>query len=367
MKTLLVVAFVLAQAPVPDWHGTLADGLAEVQRLSDAQKPDEALAVTDQLLAPGRFARWREDASAHPGWKRTLVEAADPVFAAVGLSDLTPAARAAIHQARGVVLAHAARRSEANESFEKARALAGPGELRLDATYDLGWTALADGEEFRAQIPELGGPAAAPQAAAAQQAPGAPGTPEKPDPLELARAAYLRAREHFVERMKADWRDEDTRANVELVQKRLRELAEIQKKREEQKKQQEQDQKDQQQKDQDKKDQDQKDKDKKDPQKQDKPSDEKDRDQKKPDDQKNPDEKPKDEKKPEDTPKDQPSDAEKQDKDKKEAQPQPAKEQALTKEEVMRILDTLKEREEEGKKLLDQLRRSRRAKVKKDW
>ena len=56
--------------------------------------------------------------------------------------------------------------------------------------------------------------------------------------------------------------------HVELVQKRLRELAEIQKKREEQKKQQEQDQKDQ-----DQKDKDQKDKDKKDPQKQNKPSD----------------------------------------------------------------------------------------------
>jgi hypothetical protein len=39
----------------------------------------------------------------------------------------------------------------------------------------------------------------------------------------------------------------------------------------------------------------------------------------------------------------------------------------LTKEEVMRLLDTLKDREEEGKKLLEQLRRVRRAKVKKDW
>ncbi len=360
MKALLALALVLAQAP--PWHGTFAQGLAEIGRLSEADKADEALAIADQLLAPDRFARWRESATASPGWKRTLVEAADPAFAAIGISDLSSAARATVHHARGVVLARAARRAEADEAFEKARALAGPGDLRLDATYDLGWIALTEGEAFRAQIPELGGKPPAPQATAA-----APGQPPPPDPLELARAAYLKARGHFVERLQADARDEDTRANVELVQKRLRELAEIQKKREEQKKQQEQDQKDQQQKDRDKKDQDQKDKDKKDPQKQDKPSDEKDKDPKKPDEQPKPDDKSKDDKKKDEPPKDQPSDQDKKDKDKKEAQPQSAQEQALTKEEVMRILDTLKEREEEGKKLLDQLRRSRRAKVKKDW
>jgi hypothetical protein len=350
VKSFLVFALVLAQ------------GLADISRLSDAGKPDEALAVADQLLAPDRFARWREAATAQPGWKRTLVEAADPVLAAIGFSDLSPAARATIFHARGVVLARASRPSEADEAFEKARALAGPGDLRLDATYDLGWDALTAGEAFRAQIPELGGKPPDPQAAAA-----APGQPPPPDPLELARAAYLKARGHFVERLRTDARDEDSRANVELVQKRLRELAEIQKKREEQKKQQEQDQKDQQQKDQDKKDQDQKDKDKKDPQNKDKPSDAGDKDQKKPDEQKKPEDKPKGDKKKDEPPKDQASDQDKKDKDKKEAQPQSAEQQPLTKEEVMRILDTLKDREEEGKKLLEQLRRSRRAKVKKDW
>lgn len=383
MSALLAFALLLAQAsaqpavaakppekkPIEPWHGTLAQGLDEVRRLSEADKSEEALDVAERLLSPDGFARWRERATARPGWKRTIVEAADPLLAAIGLAELAPSERAAVHFARGVVLAHAGKHPEATEAFENARALAGPGDSRLDATYDLGCTALVVGEAFRAQIPELNGGAGAqtalappspsiPPAPPGSAAPGSP--PDKPDPLELARAAYLEAREHLVERLKGDAQDADTRANVELVQKRLRELAEIQKKREEEKKKQEQQKQDQQKddpnkQDKDSKDKDQKDKDKQDPQKKDPSSEDK--------DQKKPDEKPKDEKK--DQPKDQESDEQK--KEKKDAQPQPSKEEHLTKEEVIRLLDTLKDREDEGKKLLEQLRRSRRAKVKKDW
>jgi len=42
------------------------------------------------------------------------------------------------------------------------------------------------------------------------------------------------AKEHLVERLRADWRDEDTRANLEWIQRRLAELEEIERQREEQ-------------------------------------------------------------------------------------------------------------------------------------
>lgn len=139
--------------------------------------------------------------------------------------------------ARGVVLA---RRDQEHPSeagfasavpaFESARALAGPGRLRLDATYDLGLVHLFEAERWRAQIPELAG---APPAGAAPDA-------SQPDPLQTARAAYLAAKEPLIERLRADWRDEDTRANLELIQRRLRELDEIERQREEERQQEEQ-------------------------------------------------------------------------------------------------------------------------------
>ena len=141
--------------------------------------------------------------------------------------------------ARGVVLA---RRDQEHPSeagfasavpaFESARALAGPGRLRLDATYDLGLVHLFEAERWRAQIPELAG---APPAGAAPDA-------SQPDPLQTARAAYLAAKEPLIERLRADWRDADTRANLELIQRRLAELDEIERRREEQRQEQQQDQ-----------------------------------------------------------------------------------------------------------------------------
>jgi hypothetical protein len=336
--------------------GALAGGLAEMKKLSDAGKPDDALAAAEKVLAPGKFAKWREEATAHPGWKRTLVEAADPLFAAVGLSDLSPVERAAVHYARGVVLAVAEKRGEAGEAFEKARALAGPGDLRLDSTYDLAWTALAEGEVLRKQIPELGGTAPAavmPPTAAMPPAAGAPGAPPAPDALQLAKAAYLVARERFVERLKADASDLDSRANVELAQKRLKELAEIEKKREEEKQKQEQQKKDQ-------KDQDQKDKGK---------QDKDDKNQQNKDDAKDPqkDDKSEDQKKKDEQQKQQEEQQKEGEDKKKDAKPDASKEQQLTKEEIMRLLDTLKDREEEGKRLLEMRKRASRARVKKDW
>jgi len=378
VKALLLLALLQAaptpaRAPAPapvvePWKGSLAEGLAEMERLSAAGKTDESLAVAESLLAPDAFERWRASATAQPGWKRTAVEAAGPLFGAFGFAARSDAERATVHHARGVVLAAAeGQRTAAADAFERARALAGPGELRLDATYDAGWTWLAEGEAQRAKLPEISGSApSAPAPGGTPPAGAAPATgaaPPEPDPLPLARAAYLQASERFVDRVKLDPSDADTRANLELVHRRLRELAEIQKKREEEKKKQEQQQKDQEKKDQDSKDQ-QKDGEKKDDEKNpdSKPQEKKD-DKKDPADPKPDAKPPKDQESPPQQP-EQPTDP----KDpKKASKPKAGQEELLTREEVMRLLDILKDREEEGKKILEQLRAARRVSVKKDW
>ncbi len=340
---------------------SLAEGLDEVRDLSGAKKFDDAYALCGRLLAPTRFDAWRERQLAEAGGMKRVVEAATPAFDWLGVSGLSPEERAAVHYAEGVVASTAGDHAHAEPVFQSARSLAGPSDVRLASIYNLGVNALLDGEVERAKIPELQGGQAAPQAAPPAAAPGAP---PPPDPLDLARAAYVRAKTHLVERVRAQWDDADTRANIELVQRRLKELDEIQKKREEQKKKDEQEK-------QDKKEQDEK--------------------QKSPDDQKKDDEKeqqqkpdesekkdPKSEEKSDDEKKDQeeppkPEDAE-QSKDQKpeeqKPEPQPSEEtleKLLTKEEMMRLFDVLKQHEEEYDKLKAQMRQSRRAKAKKDW
>ncbi len=341
---------------------SLAEGLDEVRGLSGAKKFDEAYALCGRLLAPTRFDAWRERQRAEAGGMKRVVEAATPAFDWLGVSGLSPEERAAVHYAEGVVASTAGDRARAEPVFQSARSLAGPGDVRLASIYNLGVNALLDGEEQRAKIPELQGGQAAPPAPPA----AAPGAPPPPDPLDLARAAYLRAKTHLVERVRAQWDDADTRANIELVQRRLKELDEIQKKREEQKKKDEQEK-------QDEKDEKEKDE-KKNPSDQ-KKDDEKEQEQK-PDDSEKQD--PKDDEKSENDKKDQeeppkPEDAEQSKDEKPEEQkpePQPSEEsleKLLTKEEMMRLLDVLKQHEEEYDKLKAQMRQSRRAKAKKDW
>lgn len=348
---------------VKPYAGTLADGLEEMRALSEKNQHDEALRVADSLLAPTSFLRWKARATSEDGWRKSIVAAADPVFELLGVNGAPPPQRAAVHYARGVVLSRKGDRERSEQSFESARALAGAGELRLDAIYNLGVSALMEGESWRAKIPEISGQPAQPSPPAATP-PGPSGsTSAPPDPLDLARMAYLRAKGHLVERLRADWHDDDARADTQLVQKRLKELDEIQKKREQQKKEQQ---------DKDKKDQDDKNQDKKkdDKKPDDKSQDQKDKEQDKPEDQKpDPKDDKKDEpKKPEEKKDQKPEDAKPEEKkDDKQAQAQEPDEQVLSKEEVMRLLDILKQREDQGKKLLQQLQHARRVKVKKDW
>jgi len=51
------------------------------------------------------------------------------------------------------------------------------------------------------------------------------------DVVAPAKAAYLEARDHFAERLALDWQDSDTRANVELIQRRLKSIADIEEQR----------------------------------------------------------------------------------------------------------------------------------------
>jgi flagellar biosynthesis GTPase FlhF len=384
-----------AAQPAPHWSGGLAAGLSEIERLADAGDPDGAARVADDLLAPDAFLRWR--AARKEGFVRSALELADPVLERLGLNGPDARLRAAVQYAKGVALAGApdagqgedeAQRQRlvaSGEAFQRARALAGPGALRKDAIYDLGTLDLREGERQRAKIPELGGTPPAAPAPAAPGSSGAPGGPgaiapapgaagggeEAPDPLQLARKAYESALGHFVERLREDWHDADTRADVELTRRRLRELDEIERQRQQQ---QQQQQKQQQKQDKDQQ-QDQKDKDKQDQhQKQDQKQDQDQKDQQgEPKDQQQDKPSP-DEKKPEEPEKpDKPQDQKEGDQDEPkpdDAKPQEGQkpdERLLTREELMRLLDRLQQLEEQGEKIRAQLRQARRAKVDKDW
>ena len=324
MKSLLLVCALLlqdpAKAPAPArFEGTLAQGLKRIEELATAAQKDEALALSEQLL-----------------------------------SAFGSRARPAIEYARGVVQAGVKEREPAGESFQHARA-DGAGALRLASIYNLGALALEGAEECYQKLPEVSGKQ--PPAAAA---PGK--APPGPDALAEARKGYLAARERFVERLRAQWNDADTRADVELVQRRLKRLDEIEKKRkeEEQKKQkQQQDSKN----DKDPKDkQDPQDKDKQDPDP--KKDDAQDKD-KQPDQQPAQDPKDKDKqdpKKPEDHKPDEQKPGEQQ-----KPQPKDAQDPQLSKEEMTRLLDKLQQLEEQAAKLRAQIHKARRVAVKKDW
>lgn len=308
---------------------------------------------------------------------------------------LTEPERARAHFALGVVAATRALEEKpddpeqaeaqctaAREAFSAARALAGPGELRADATYDLGALELLHAEAVRATIPEISGQPPAqtmpiPQPGAAPgAAPTAP--PAAPaDPLAEARKLYGAAKTWLLERLRLDWQDEDTRANLELIQRRLHQLDEIEKQREQQKQEQKDQNQDQENKDK-KQDQDQKDKDEKD--QSDKSQDQQDPQDGKEGDQNEEKKKPEGEQPPE---KDQPQPDEKQPGEEEQqpegqegeqppedgTQPPPAQpeERVLTREQVMQLLDKLADLEKQQKALEAALRAKRRAAAKRDW
>ncbi len=346
----------------PAWPGTFADGFAQIRTFAEKQQLESAARVADALLAPNSFLRGKQAWSERGGWRAHVVAAVDPLLDMAGWNGLEPDVRAEVWYAKGVIATLAKDRETAEADLWKARGMTSDASLQRDTIYDLGTLSLQAGEEERAKLPEVSGKQAAPPTPV-PSAPGAqpagPGGAQPPDPLQLARAAYLLARDRFVERLRDDWQDADTQANVELCLKRLRELDDIEKKRkeEEQKKKDEQQKKDQQNKDQDKKD---KDKDKQDPEKDQQGKDDPKKDQDKPKDE----DKKKDEKKPDQPQDEKDKEAEKK---KKDAQPTQKQDEQMSPEEMTQLLDRLQRIEDEHKKIEAQLRAMRRAKVKKDW
>ena len=330
------------------YQAGLAPGIVQVREFAEQGDVTAARVLADMLIAPRgvaslRLAWWNEGGA----FVRGLLDATSSWTEPLGWNGRPSAERARISLERGLVSLAPEERGMAERDFGRALALAPAGELRAHASYDLALLPLLEGEDWRAQIPELGG-------TPPQPVPGAAPLPEEgqPDPLEMARGAYLEARARFIERLKLDWRDADTRANVELIQRRLRELDEIEQQREEQ--QQEQDQ---QQDGEENQDQEQN-SDQQDQQDQQEPEDgeQEPQDGEDGEEQEQPDEQPE-------------GDESEQDSQDQQSEPQDAEPQEvhLSQEELQRLLNRLAEHEKEAE-ALKELRHQRGSKgVDKDW
>ncbi len=346
-------------APAPEpYDGGYYDGMQELYAKSRAGDLAGAQQIGESLLAEGRVERWRTQLEEFSGGRSELLLA--PLrgpLAWLGVETSSAADRAEVHYALGLAQAAAGVASEADQRFERARVVAGgPGDVRLDATYALGTLDLMLGETFRQRIPEiaekLGLPPPPPPAPAAPTGGGAEPEPP-PDPIDLARSAYSMAREHLIERLRADWRDADARANAELCVRRLRELDELERQREEQ----QQENQDPQESDEKQDSEDQQD------QEQDPSEDSENQDESQKDDESEEDE---EEPKQDEEPQEDESEEEEQ---QQEPEPKEGEEQeaVLTQEEVKRLLQRLAELEEKGEEIRERLQRVRRERVERDW
>lgn len=317
------------------WGGTFAEGMAEVVRLAASDEHQAALELTERLLAPDAYQRWRAELEEAGGLGARVASALDGPLTWLGLERLPARDRAEVRFARGLLLVAGDAVLDADRELDLARVLAGPGELRHDAVYALGLLDLARGEALRQKIPEVTGAAPTPGGP-----PGAGGE-EESDPLELARQAYLEARAHLVERLRLDWRDEDARAAAELCVRRLRELDEIERRREEREQQQQQQQ---QQQDSSEEQQEQ--------------SEEQESEQEQdPQEQEPQQEEPSEEQFPEEEAEDEAE----------EARDEPPREMHLTEEQMKQLLELLRRHQEEGEMLEDRMRARRRPRTDRDW
>ncbi|MEM7308186.1 MAG: hypothetical protein AAF682_16015 [Planctomycetota bacterium] len=266
--------------------------------------------------------------------------------------------RAEFHYAEGVVRHMQGAWASSEVRLLSAAALAGPGELRLAALYNLGTLRLESAERLRVSFAEMAQAAAAGQPREDRELPD--------DPIAVLRSAYLSAKVELLDRLKLDFAHEDTRANLELVQRRLRELDEAEQPEEEP------DQEDQEPQDeQEGEDQEQQDGE----QSEDGEPQEDGEDQ----EQQGEDQPQEDGQQPEDPPDDPGEGAADQTSNDQqrptEELPEPmphetsadTAERVLSREEVLRLLDQLKQLEEEAQSLEALLRQSRRIPVEKDW
>jgi hypothetical protein len=217
-----------AEPPAAEpWERAFTVGYEQLLALGSEGRVDDALELGRRLLADNRYTRMRARHAERFGARlEPVYRALEPFSFALGFETRSAEQRAEVHYALGVFQALGGGVQSAEEAFQTARGLAGPGATRLDATYNLGALDLMLAEELRDKLPEVHG------RTNNALSPGFQHEPEdEQDTLPLARQAYEDAREHFVERLRADWRDADTRANVELIQRRLRELDEIEEER----------------------------------------------------------------------------------------------------------------------------------------
>lgn len=338
MKPLAIGLPLLLLLPQAEEATPYSARIEEVVSAHSQQDLEAALATLEGLLAEGR---------------------AEP---------LTEGQRAEVQYALGVVLA--ARNDlppdplnpppdvlEAAPPFESARALAGPTPLREDATYNLGGVFLREGERLRLTLPEVGNAGAQGLPAAAPAPAALPGD-EAADPLERARANYLTAKEHLLERLRADWRDADTRANLELIQRRLAELDRIQEEREQQQEQEQEQDEQGEEGEGEEGDEQESDEDSEGEQSEEDPSES---DSEGDPEQQEPQGGPPEEQETQET---QPPEEGGEAQTPESSEPQ---ERLLTREEVMRLLDRLGELEEQREELEAALRQSQRVPVPRDW
>lgn len=226
---------------VPELDAALAARVAEGS-FDDGFRSFALLCAKGELAEAESLAEvlsLRAEADQSSGWLERVGGAnkarlARRLMGGLGLGD-APAAEAVdderavlVQWTLGVARAEAGAVQSAETDFESVRARA-HGALRMDGMYGLGWLDLDLAETLYLTIPETTGASLDPLSPGFQ--PSAAGGDEGPDPLELAKAAYGLSLEHFLERLALDWRDADTRANVELIQRRLRRIEEIEEKR----------------------------------------------------------------------------------------------------------------------------------------
>ena len=323
---LLLLGLALSEAPRPDTEAAIHRVVLEVIEKAELEDYEGARALLDAHVAK------MEAAPLRTWFERLSGEEPAPLEV-----------RALLTHARGALEMRAGELDAAAEALARARAEAGPGLLRLDSTYDLGVLHLEEGELYRAQIPELSNGAVAPPPAAPVDG------EEQADPLELARAQYLKAKDWFIERLKLDWRDPDTQANMELVQRRLRELDELEREREEQEQEQEQEEGD---------------GESEESQEQEEGEESSEDEEQQGEDSQDNAEGEREPEEPEEGEGQEPEEEEGEEEEAGEAEPE---EIHLTQEEMQRLLDALREIEEQGEEVQEALRRVGRQGVDRDW
>ncbi len=324
----------------PAFTGSLREARAQLQELCERAEHERAASLAESVLAM-------------PAW-----------------SSAPERERAEFHFAHGVARGAAQAFVEASQAAHAARGLAGSSELGLDSAYNAGVFRLMHAEVLRREIPQIREQLQLPAAPTPPAGSGPPGAETASDPIAIARAAYLAARGDLLERWRVTPAHVDTRANLELIARRLRELEELERQREQE---QQSDPNERQDPDQKQDPQQNQDSQQNQDQSQEQPSSDPQQDPQQPQDQQDPqqdakedqaEEQSSEESKPEDG---EQSDAEQPD-PKEGADPaQPQDERLLTPEEIQRLLQQLEKIEDQAAQVQAALRRARRVPVKRDW